>query len=500
MRAQTLKVILSGSVFFLLLIPAIAPVLSPKFRSVLSAIISDPTTQTVQIEGLRRATPLWYGGISLHNTSLYKLGVSPNPNQMVMGKDGYMFLGNDHVHAYDQITHRYNLPQTHIDDWIKVLEYERDYLSARGIPMLFVVAPSTGTIYADKILNLPEGLKKIPTLFDRVLKQVKKKNLPLLDVRAELIEARKTVETYSKLNSHWNDYGAWVAWQKIAPKIEALVPGAKMAGLKDTPDIQTVDAANEASRLVYIETTNAWSQPVRSKKFPDFYVQTEDGQSMPMSGESKIGFLDLPRHTISPNATSDVRALVFTDSMGTSLSPYWTASFKELLQVNHHVRMLGAAKFDFKATVEAFKPKLVLYIMTERYLGVPLGDIEAINSNMQFDLPYQNGDQIWPQKPNYTSPIVSADPKLNKASSIKLFEKDGKRLLKVSIEAEGAGALYIGFQISGVSIEGWHEFVEGKNDIVTVLPKKIDGNFIWIVRDTNRAIAKLTSIHVRMVK
>jgi hypothetical protein len=478
MNIRTVKMVLSGAVFFLLLGPAIAPIFSPKFRSFMSTVIADPGSQTVQVEILRRATPIWSGGISLYNTTLYRLGISPNPNQMVMGKDGYMFLGNDHVHAYDQITHRHNLPQSHIDDWVRVLEYERDYLAKRGIPMLFVVAPSTGTIYADKIAHLPDGFTKTPTLFDRVLEQTAKKNLPLLDVRATLIEARKNAETYSKLNSHWNDYGAWVAWQKIAPQIDIL------------------DKDNEANQLLNVDVKNDWAKPVFVKPFPSFYFLDERNQQTLVSGDTAVDSLELPKSTFSPEAKSNVRALVITDSMGKSLSPYWTASFRDLMQVQNHVRPYPS-KLDFEGAVLKFRPTFVLYVMTERYLALPLGEFKDVRLSEAFEAPHKLDDHLWPGQGDEFSPVVSAVENLSEPSPIDLAKTTGKRFIKIDVYASGEGAIYTGYAIDGAKAESWHELSFGQNSILLAIPEKIDRNFIWVVRDISRAKVKLTSVLIR---
>ena len=499
MFSSPTKTIINTVFIGALLIPPAAAVLSPQFHTFASAVIANPASIAVQKEALRRATPLWSDGISLYNTALYRIGVSPNPNVMAMGKDGYMFLGNDHVKAYDQVTRRINPPQAEIEAWVNTFEYERNYLKQQGIPMLFVVAPSTGTVYADKLANVPAGFSSNPTLFDRVLKLTKERGLPLLDVRGDLIEERKTAETYSKLNSHWSDFGAYVAWQKIAPEIEKIMPGQKLAGVGDRIKIETVNTGNEASGLLNIDVPNDWTRPVRQQPFPAYNVVMPDGKQRPLSGETLTGFLDLPRETFSPNATSDIRTLVFTDSMGASLSPYWTASFKELLQVNHHVRQ-PPEKLDFEGTVEKFKPKFVLYLMTERYFGVPLGDVDAFKMRASFQAaPELATDAVWPVQMQQNEVAFSSGTSLSEPSTFKLPGNDGaKRYVKITVNGQGDGSLYVSYQVAGVTTEGWHEFGPGENKIQIPIPAQVDANTVWLLRDTKRAAATLTGIRVRL--
>jgi hypothetical protein len=498
MFSSPTKTIINTVFIGALLIPPAAAILSPQFRTFASAVIANPASIPVQKEALRRATPLWSDGISLYNTALYYIGVSPNPNVMAMGKDGYMFLGNDHVKAYDQVTRRLNPPQSEIEAWVNTFEYERNYLKQRGIPMLFVVAPSTGTVYADKLAHVPAGFAGNPTLFDRVLKLTKERGLPLLDVRADLIEGRKTAETYSKLNSHWSDFGAYVAWQKIAPEIEKIMPGQKLAGVGDKIRVETVNSGNEAEGLLNIHVPNDWTRPVREQPFPNYNVIMSDGAQRSVSGETLTGFLELPRETVSPNATSSLRTLVLTDSMGASLSPYWTASFKELLQVNHHVR-LPPEKLDFEGTVEKFKPDFVFYLMTERYFTVPLGDLDAFKAQAAFTTtPELATDALWSAGSAQNAVAFASDTTLSQPSTAKL--PDGgqtKRYVQIIVNGEGAGSLYVSYQVAGVTTEGWHEFTAGETKIWIPVPERFDNDTIWLLRDTKRAAATLTNIRVR---
>src|SRR5665213_512572 len=108
--------------------------------------------------------------------------------------------------------------------------------------------------------------------------------------------------------------------------------------------------------------------------------------------------------------------------------------------------------------------------------------------------------QVWPEQAGIPSPEVKADPTLDKPSSIKLAGADGLRLLQIEVQAEGSSALYVGYQVGGKSTEGWHELVAGKNTVSINLPEKIDGNYVWIVRATDRAVVKLIGVKVKQAK
>jgi len=496
---RSIKIGINTAVFLLLLLPPAAAVLSPRFPDFVEAVVKDHNSAGVALEALRRDTPLWSDGIGLYNTALYEIGVSPNPNQLVMGKDGYMFLGNDHSHAYDQVIHRYDPPQQEIEDWVQVLQYERDHLARQGIPMVFVVAPSPGTIYPDKLANVPPGFARQPSVFDRVLTLARERGLPLMDVRNALSEGRKVHDTYAKMNSHWNDYGAWVAWKEVAAEIERIMPGAKMAALQETTPVETIDGFNEGFELLNIRAPHDWVRPVREVNFPDYYIVSPDGTRTLTPGETGTLFRELPRTTHSPNSTSDLRVLLLTDSMGTSMSPYWTASFRDLFQINHHVRA-DPSTFNFEKIVSDVKPQLVVYLMTERYFAHPLGDAAALSIKQSFDAPDLPSDQVWPPQPGRLAPEIKADATLSELSTVVLAQSPGRKLVRLGLTADGPGLLYVGYMSDGVLTEGWHAFAKGDSDVYVAVPENLDWQSLSILRDLERGNATLRSVRVRTVE
>ncbi|MDQ0392669.1 alginate O-acetyltransferase AlgX-related protein [Labrys monachus] len=371
MAPRTGRTILIAAFFAALLVPVFATVLSPGFLPFIRKVLAGDHSMKIETELLRRATPLWKGGADFYNDLLFKLGISPNPDQLMMGRDGYMFLGNAHNKAYDEDLRRYDAPASDLEKWVDDLAGEQKYLSDRGICMFFIVAPSKGTIYFDKLGPVPPGFADTPTLFDRVLAIAEKRGVSILDVRSELIAARETADTYSPLNSHWTDYGGYVAWQKIASIVGGQIPGIRLAGTGGLAGIGRKDYGNEAADLLSLAEPNIWTYPIYKQPFPTYYVVGADGTQTPVPGGRRTEFKSLPVETSSPAAPNPQRVLVITDSMGAALSPYWTASFRHVKQVVNHVRP-PKDPLHFEQTVDDYRPDIVFYVMVERYFAQPL--------------------------------------------------------------------------------------------------------------------------------
>ena len=129
-----------------------------------------------------------------------------------MGKDGWLFLtGHGELEAYDGSS---LFTRRQLQGWARLLREYRDYFSARGIAFVLAVVPNKFTICEDK---LPLSVVRVrPTSrLDQLARHLRRKNLPFLDLRGAVIEARKKEEVYLRFDSHWNAAGAYAGYHAI---------------------------------------------------------------------------------------------------------------------------------------------------------------------------------------------------------------------------------------------------------------------------------------------
>ena len=151
--------------------------------------------------------------IYLNSLLKFKLfGISAAPRVLV-GKQGWLFMEKMDT---DPGTVDYYRSQTlfsrrELEQWNHVLEERRRRLAARGIHYLFVIAPNKNTIYPE---YMPDRIRKARNYsrMDQLLSYLRKKSLvPVLDLRKALVKAKKHHPVYSRTDTHWNGYGAYVA-------------------------------------------------------------------------------------------------------------------------------------------------------------------------------------------------------------------------------------------------------------------------------------------------
>jgi hypothetical protein len=152
-----------------------------------------------------------------NNLLTYKIFSTSASAKVVIGKAGWLFLGN-HNKYFDEVDYYRNVkPFTfgELRRWQAQLEARRNWLRRRGIQYIFTVAPNKSTIYPE---YMPDAIRKIHSAsrLDQLIAHMEKHStVRVLDLRPALREAKKVRPAYYRTDTHWNDWGAYVAYREI---------------------------------------------------------------------------------------------------------------------------------------------------------------------------------------------------------------------------------------------------------------------------------------------
>jgi alginate O-acetyltransferase complex protein AlgJ len=157
------------------------------------------------------------GLVYMNNLLTYKIFHTSPSDKVIIGKQGWLFLGNFNQY-FDEIDYYRNRKPFTMEElhyWQTLLEQRRDWLKKRGILYLFTIAPNKSTIYPE---FMPDWVKKAnrQSRLDQLIDHLKKNStLDILDLRTALFEAKKEKVIYNKTDTHWNDLGGYVAYCEI---------------------------------------------------------------------------------------------------------------------------------------------------------------------------------------------------------------------------------------------------------------------------------------------
>jgi hypothetical protein len=142
--------------------------------------------------------------------------VSPTPTVLI-GKNGWLFFDNPVTQPGTVDYYRALTPFSvkELEQWKNLLEQRHQWLAARGIHYLFVIVPNKNTIYPE---FMPDHICRVnkKSRMDQLVEYLEKHStVPFLDLRKALKDAKTNYPVYSKTDSHWNEYGAYIAHREI---------------------------------------------------------------------------------------------------------------------------------------------------------------------------------------------------------------------------------------------------------------------------------------------
>ncbi len=269
-----------------------------------------------------------------------------------IGQQGWLYYADEwNMEDYENIM---PYSQNDLAGIARVLEQRRCWLAARGIKFFVLVAPNKHTIYPE---YLPPHIHKIGqrSRLDQVAGYLAAHtDIELIDVRSELLAAKEKQHVYHLTDSHWNDRGAFVACKKIMERINKYFPAVsvphedaytiaeKLGDGGDLANMLTMKDILKEERITM--TPKAGLQAIESTRdYPD--PVSLAGREMVVR---QTGDLRLPR------------ALVFRDSFGWALIPFFAEFFQSSVYV---------WTFDFlPELIEREKPDIVIFECAERYI------------------------------------------------------------------------------------------------------------------------------------
>lgn len=251
---------------------------------------------------------------------------SPMPDNLVFGKDGFMFLVRPG--AIDQYR---GLPMFTEQElhWISErLERRRKWLADQGISYYLMFPPLTASVYPDK---LPGRMNRIHARggLDQLIDHLRAHTaIPVIDPRAALIEGRKVRDTYYTTDIHWNPWGGYLGYRELMntlikdhPELGSpCLPGDYVVQLdtNDQGDLAMQMALNDV--FTRVTPMMAPYAPDRARSLPD--------ETLPASAFFK--YRPVFKQGPDPNAP---KLLMFRDSFAVYLIPYLSEHFSRSVYV-----------------------------------------------------------------------------------------------------------------------------------------------------------------------
>jgi len=293
--------------------------------------------------GFRAALVRWYG-----ESRLFTFGVSPTTS-VVKGNDGWFFYADDE--SMEDYANADPLSPGALANWREAVARAREWLQARGIAYVFTVAPDKHVLYGEEV---PSTIEKVGDVSraDQLYTTLQDLGVTV-DVRQSLYEAKTRERIYQKTDTHWNDRGALVAYQRTIDAVRARVPRTPPAWTRD--DFETtesvvpgMDLAGMMGLTRVLREINLTLTPRRPRRAR----VVEPAGAAPSD--------ELGRIVTQIDDPSLPRAVIFRDSFVSRLAPFLSEHFSRAVY-------LWQNDFDASA-VSAEHPDVVIQEIVGRHL------------------------------------------------------------------------------------------------------------------------------------
>ncbi len=293
--------------------------------------------------GFRGRLIRWYG-ISRY----FWLGVSPSPT-VVIGKDGWLFYMEDG--GLDDYTNEQPMTETELGQWRKMIVRANDWCRARGITYLFTVPPDKYTIYPQ---YFPATIKQLsPVSRTDQLMTATHDTGAVLDVRQVVLARSQGERLFHVTDTHWNERGAFLAYQQIMDALHARVPAVPPARPRtDFEETSRLLDGRDLAGMIGLKRLLREEDLRLVSKTPHKYIVTDPAGGYATGGNGRI-ITEIPGSALP-------RAVVFRDSFASALAP---------LISEHFSRVVYLWQNDFDAAVvEHEHPDVVLHEIVGRHL------------------------------------------------------------------------------------------------------------------------------------
>ena len=245
-----------------------------------------------------------------------------------------------------------------LENWRKLLTGRRDWLKERGIRYLLVIPPDKQSVYPEHLPSWLTARARPPRRLDQFFAYMRDhSDVPVLDLRPALAEAKSHGQIYLHTDTHWNDRGAFAAYRRIIQELGALGLPVKALGPEAFDEAVEDQPGGDLVRLLGREgLTIEKDAPILSPKPSMPQIAQRPYTEMP--GKNWIPKTE-PIFSENPGAT--VKAVVFRDSFSSYMIKFFGYHFNRIVYV-------WQLNWD-KPLIEREKPDVVMDVMLERFMN-----------------------------------------------------------------------------------------------------------------------------------
>lgn len=279
------------------------------------------------------------------------LRISSKPEKVIVGKNGWLFLGNSDGNVLHESLGYRQFSDAQMAKLQIKLRYYNDWLHERGIKFYFSIAPNKHNLYPE---HLPYTASKQLRQKEQLESYLSSRNLPdkIIDLSDQLIPKKQQHRLFMKTDTHWNDLGAFFGSRILLKEMNADFPQIPIWELSDFAQDSIHSFQQDLSDMLSLRIQES---NIKLSLIDSCAEKREKRLTNYRPPESQRGKYE-KRYSCEER---ELKLLMFRDSFGSAMIPFLANAFEESLFIWGH--------FD-EELIEREKPDAVVIEVVERYL------------------------------------------------------------------------------------------------------------------------------------
>jgi len=291
---------------------------------------------------------------------LFNLGISNNSSQVIVGSNGWLFLGDFYANTISEFRKGSDVKKELSTKINEAQSIWGRYFTNQGVEdFKIIIGPNKSTVYAEKVPGWAKNEGK------SISTNLYSSDLYINSIDA-LIEAKKEGETYFSSDTHWNNFGASVAFEQlmetINPNSSFVFPSKDWSKIVDIQKRSGGDLANFLKAQKFISDSTIITK-INTYAYEHSIYDYNSNELAYQGPSSLYGSMQHPYVIHTPNALNKSKVLWLSDSFGYAMAPYMTATFSHILKTNW-AGVVGTPLLQ--KIVEDWKPDYIFYTVVER--------------------------------------------------------------------------------------------------------------------------------------
>lgn len=263
--------------------------------------------------------------LKLYSTiNINLFGKCPYPDKVIIGKNQELFLVFNELNNY---LRKDLFNKSDLDKMRSDFSYRKKYLESKGVEYFVAICPTKYSIYPEllpwylKPNNTPSRTKQFTELLNQL-------GIKVINLKAAITEAKDSIpyQLYLSTDNHWNDLGAFIAYEEIMRQILKTNPQLKWKHFKDYNIKQEESGPGNLAIILNRQKEMHDTKYVFVPKFP---VRSKVIDKCPYPFPEAFEPNDYYHGFYIEDNDDQPKILVIHDSFGNNIQPFIRESFSK---------------------------------------------------------------------------------------------------------------------------------------------------------------------------